>query len=105
MPISSGSGTAAEYKAALNQVLYYLYQNFGGLDHHGLQSYGKLTFADLRQILADFYVYKQARENTPLDGSNNIIREAFPTAHGAANTTFQDGLGTEKPAVVKASDY
>jgi hypothetical protein len=77
--------TVSDYQTALNGLLYYLDNEFSGLDRVGIPRVALLETEDWLTILAAYKTYKTSRKSYP------AAKELFPTAHGTNHTTFQNG--------------
>lgn len=84
--------TLSDYQLFVNQLFYYLDQNFSGIDHNGLYIYAGMNQADFQQALAAYMTYKKTRKARP------ATQEVAPNAHGANKTVFETGGGETKVA-------
>lgn len=78
--------TAADYKAALNGVLWHMDNAGNGIDRNGLPVDAEMLRADFNTMMADYAVYKKARAAAPTD---NLVGTGEP---GANTTTFSKGV-------------
>lgn len=82
---STGLATTADYALLVNRLIYYIDQNFSGVDWERLPIFADILPEDLATIRGAYATYKKARASraTPF--------ELHPNAHGANTTTYLRG--------------
>lgn len=74
-----------DYALLVNRLLYYIDQNFSGIDYERLPIFADILPEDLATIRSAYATYKKARSDRP----SSV--ELYPGAHGANGTTFLKG--------------
>lgn len=57
--------TAADYKAVVNGLLWYIDNNFSGIDRNGLPVDANIERENFNQIMTDYATYELARKARP----------------------------------------
>jgi hypothetical protein len=80
--------TTSDFQLAINKILFYVDQAFGGIDKNGFWIYSKLLHEDFQTLMTNYYVYKQTRLGTYGTNAADVVNNATPSVN---KTTFTDG--------------
>ena len=77
--------TVSDYQLLVNQILYYMDNNFSGIDHYGFPIYAGILPEDFMSVITTYDRYKTTRD------ARATAVEVHPTQNGANETVFSSG--------------
>ena len=72
----------SDYQVAVNQIFYYIDNNFGGISKPDLQNYAGVDSEDVDTLLTSYATYKKTRDARPAN------TEVSPNGHGDNAVAF-----------------
>lgn len=85
--------TASDYQTALYRVLYYMDQNYSGIDKNGTWIFAKILKEDWDAIMVGYYAFKKNLLGTFGVNDQHIVNNAV--AAGQEDLTFSTGGGSQ----------